>query len=228
MDIQVLAILFAKMNSNDDHFVKDYTPFARKEKKIAKENKEAIETFLSIFNLKDIDDPLQVAVHSTVGEQIVNGQGIGVIYARVIRRGDQEDFDTVVPDNLLAVGTTIPANASGLTGKTGYCYVVLGSNNVPTGEVRYYWRESSSSSWSGPRGDSNNPYKYTYSWTFRNSVNEAYNVSDTNIPNALKYAMNNNQQFVYVDASVVNNKITAIVKVELQEVMLWLKFHMEQ
>ena len=174
-----------------------------------------VETHTEYINLKDIDDPLQVAVHSTVGEQIVNGQGIGVIYARVIRRGDQEDFDTVVPDNLLAVGTTIPANASGLTGKTGYCYVVLGSNNVPTGEVRYYWRESSSSSWSGPRGDSNNPYKYTYSWTFRNSVNEAYNVSDTNIPNALKYAMNNNQQFVYVDASVVNNKITAIVKVEL-------------
>ena len=35
--------VFAKMNSNDDHFVKDYTPFARKEKKIAKENKEAQE-----------------------------------------------------------------------------------------------------------------------------------------------------------------------------------------
>lgn len=35
--------VFAKMNSNDDHFVKDYTPFARKEKKIAEENKEAQE-----------------------------------------------------------------------------------------------------------------------------------------------------------------------------------------
>ena len=33
--------MFAKMASNDDHFVVDYTPFARKKKKIEKEKKEA-------------------------------------------------------------------------------------------------------------------------------------------------------------------------------------------
>ena len=35
--------MFAKMTSNDDHFVGDYTPFARKKKKIEKEKKEAQE-----------------------------------------------------------------------------------------------------------------------------------------------------------------------------------------
>lgn len=35
--------VFAKMDSNDDHFVADYTPFARKERKIKKEEKEAQE-----------------------------------------------------------------------------------------------------------------------------------------------------------------------------------------
>ena len=35
--------MFAKMTSNDDHFVGDYTPFARKNKKIEKEKKEAKE-----------------------------------------------------------------------------------------------------------------------------------------------------------------------------------------
>ena len=35
--------MFAKMTSNDDHFVGDYTPFARKDKKIEKEKKEAQE-----------------------------------------------------------------------------------------------------------------------------------------------------------------------------------------
>ena len=35
--------VFAKMTSNDDHFVADYTPFARTEKKIEKEKKEAQE-----------------------------------------------------------------------------------------------------------------------------------------------------------------------------------------
>ena len=35
--------MFAKMTSNDDHFVGDYTPFARKKKKIENEKKEAQE-----------------------------------------------------------------------------------------------------------------------------------------------------------------------------------------
>ena len=35
--------MFAKMTSNDDHFVGDYTPFARKNKKIEKEKEEAKE-----------------------------------------------------------------------------------------------------------------------------------------------------------------------------------------
>ena len=35
--------MFAKMTSNDDHFVGDYTPFARKDKKIEKEKEEAKE-----------------------------------------------------------------------------------------------------------------------------------------------------------------------------------------
>jgi uncharacterized membrane protein YvlD (DUF360 family) len=35
--------IFAKMESNDDHFVGDYTPFARKNKKIEKEKEEAKE-----------------------------------------------------------------------------------------------------------------------------------------------------------------------------------------
>jgi len=35
--------MFAKMTSNDDHFVGDYTPFSRKDKKIEKEKKEAQE-----------------------------------------------------------------------------------------------------------------------------------------------------------------------------------------
>ena len=174
-----------------------------------------VEEHTEYINLKDIDDPLQVALHSTVGEQIVNGQGVGVIYARVIRKGDQEDYDTVVPDDLLAVGTTAPTGASGLAGKTGYCYAVLDNNNKPTGEIRYYWRASSSDSWSGPRGTSTNSYKYTYTWTFRDSTNNPYNSSDSDTPAALKYAMTHNQQFVYIDASVVDDKVTAVVKVEL-------------
>ena len=183
------------------------------------------ETYTEYINLKDIDDPLQVSLHSTVGEQIVNGQGIGVIYTRVIRRGDDEDYDTIVPDNMLAVGTTAPT-ASTASGKTGYCYVVLDNNNPakPTGEVRYYWRDSGSGNWSGPRGTTTNPYKYTYTWYFRDSNNGAYVYNDASTPTVLNYLLEtnssthkptHNQQFVYIDSSVINNKITAVAKVEI-------------
>ena len=159
-----------------------------------------------------------MTLHSTVGEQIVNSQGIGVIYARVVRKGDQEDYDSVVPDNLLGIGTVAPTsniNTGDFEGKTGYCQIVLSSNSKPTGEVKYYWRTSTSASWTGPRGNSSNPYKYTYTWTFRDSDNAPYVLNDSGTPTALSYAMSNNTQFVYVDAGVISNKVTAVVKVEL-------------
>lgn len=183
------------------------------------------ETYTEYINLKDIDDPLQVSLHSTVGEQIVNGQGIGVIYARVIRRGDGEDYDTIVPDNLLAVDTTAPTSSTA-PGKTGYCYVVLDNNSPakPTGEVRYYWRSAGSGDWSGPRGTTTNPYKYTYTWYFRDSNNQAYAYNNASTPTVLNYLLEtnssthkpvHNQQFVYVDSTVVKNKVTAVAKVEI-------------
>lgn len=177
-----------------------------------------VEEHTEYVNLTDIDDPLQVTLHSTIGEQIVNGQGMGVIYARVVRKGDQEDYDTVVPDNLLGIGTVAPTsniNTGDFEGKTGYCQVVLGSNSKPTGEVKYYWRTSTSANWTGPRGNLSNLYKYTYTWTFRDSDNAPYVLNDSSTPTALNYAMSNNTQFVYVDASVISNKVTAVVKVEL-------------
>lgn len=172
------------------------------------------DSYTEYINLKDIDDPLQVTLHSTVGEQIVNSQGQGVIYARVIRKGDDEDYDIVVPDDMLAIGTSTPTSSTA-SGKTGYCYVVLNNNSEPTGEVRYYWRSTGSGNWTGYRGNTSNPYKYTYTWTFRDSGNSPYNASASSTPNAVKYAMTHNQQFVYIDANVINDKITAVVKVEL-------------
>ena len=174
-----------------------------------------VETYTEYINLKDIDDPLQVSLHSTLGEQLINGQGVGVIYARVIRKGDEEDYDTVVPDNMLAVGTSAPTSSTA-SGKTGYCYVVLDNSSPPkpTGEIRYYWRSTGSGSWTGYRGNSSYPYQYTYTWYFRDSNNASYG-DNSNTPTALRYVMNHNQQFIYLDSSVVSNKLTAICKVEL-------------
>ena len=170
------------------------------------------EDYTEYITLKDIDDPLQVTLHSTVGEQLVNGQGVGVLYARVIRRGDNEDYDLIVPDDMLAVGTSAPTSATA-PGKTGYFHIVQsGSPAAPTGQINYYSRSSGSGSWGDPRSAAQQ--KYTYTWYFRDSSNTPY-VDDSTTPTPIRYAMNNNTQFVYISSATVNNKITAVVKVEL-------------
>ena len=160
--------------------------------------------YTEYINLKDIDDPLQVSLHSTIGTQILNSQGTGVIYARVIRKGDTENIDAIVPDNLLQVGTAAPTT-SGMGSATGYVRV-----NTSTGATTYYSRSSSTSGWTQRAST-----QATYSWTFRDADNAPISKTDNTAPAALKYAMNNNTQFVYVDSSVIKNKLTADVKVTI-------------
>lgn len=171
-----------------------------------------VEDYTEYITLKDIDDPLQVTLHSTVGEQLVNGQGVGILYARVIRKGDNEDYDAIVPDDMLAVGTSAPTSATA-PGKTGYFHIIQsGSPATPTGQINYYSRSSGSGGWGEPRSASEQ--KYTYTWYFRDSSNTPYEDSN-DTPAPIRYAMNNNTQFVYISSATVNNKITAVVKVEL-------------
>lgn len=170
------------------------------------------ETYTEYINLEDIDDPLQVTLHSTVGEQLVNGQGAGVLYARVIRRGDDEDYDTIVPDNMLAVGTSAPTTSTA-SGKTGYFHIVQsgsGSSATPTGQIDYYSRTEGTGAWT-----KRTTQKYTYTWYFRDANNASYVKDASGNPVPINYAMNNNTQFVYISSATVKDKITATVKVEL-------------
>lgn len=171
------------------------------------------ENYVEYANLEDIDDPLQVTLHSTVGEQLVNGQGQGVLYARVIRRGDNEDYDMIVPDNMLAVGTTAPVPATA-SGKTGYFHIVTETKSgvtTPTGQIDYYTRATGAASESWTKRTTQ---KYQYTWNFRDSSNNSY--TDTNdTPTPIRYAMTHDTQFVYISSDTVNNKITAVVKVEI-------------
>ena len=169
-------------------------------------------------NFTDVDDPLQVTLHSTVGEQLVNGQGIGVIYARVSRGG--VIIDELPPDDKIGIGDTAPEradNTGDFQGKLGYC--VYRSNNNYL--IDYYERNSPSSTWvlrSNPTA--------SYQWYFRDSDNEPIEYTSSSgtgvIPNLNALSQNNGQvrqittqQFVYLSKDTVNKKLTADVKVEL-------------
>ena len=168
-----------------------------------------------LVNFTDVNDPLQVTLHSTVGEQLVNGQGIGVIYARVLM--GNTIIDEIPPDDKLGVGNTAPENADNtgdFAGKLGYCVPV--TNNL----IDYYQRNSTSANWTKRTTTS-----ASYEWYFRDSDNESIEyVSNPgqDVPLNLNVLSENNvsggrmvtdQQFVYLSREVVDKKLTADVKV---------------
>ena len=168
------------------------------------------------INFTDVDDPLQVTLHSTVGEQLVNGQGAGVIYARVLM--GNTIIDEIPPDDKIGIGATAPENADNtgdFAGKLGYCVPV--TNNL----IDYYYRSSTSSNWT-----KRNSTTAKYSWYFRDSDNNPIeyisNPSESVPLNLNVLSQDNsqgrivfNQQFVYLDKDVIDKKLTADVKVEV-------------
>lgn len=170
--------------------------------------------YTTYINFTDVDDPLQVTLHSTIGEQLVNGQGIGVIYARVLMGNTA--IDEIPPDDKLGIGTTAPENAintGDFAGKLGYC--VLATNNL----IDYYQRSSTSANWTKRTSTS-----ASYEWYFRDSDNEPIVYMSNpgqDIPLNLNVLSQDDaqgrvvktQQFVYLSKDVVDKKLTADVKV---------------
>ena len=161
----------------------------------------------------DIDDPIQVTLHSTLGEQLVNSQGAGVVYVRVTR--NNEELDPLPPDNEIGIGTTAPSNAdnsSPYTGKKGFFVY----NNNPTNPsnysafLRYFYRNSIGEAWQERTTSSCN-----YRWTFRNADNESIASTDSGLAKNIAYILANNvnTQFFFLNGSVVNKKLSADVKV---------------
>ena len=167
-------------------------------------------TYTEYINFKDVDDPLHVSLHSTLGEQLVNSQGIGVIYVRVLQGLDP--IDELPPDDQIGVGATAPSgttNTGAFQNKLGYCVYKSSDNYM----VDYYQRSSVSGTWTKRTTPT-----AKYYWYFRDKNNSPIDTSDTSISanlRALHGGTVTNQQFVYLSGSVVANKLIADVKVEL-------------
>lgn len=167
-------------------------------------------TYTEYINFKDVDDPLHVSLHSTLGEQLVNSQGVGVIYVRVLQGLDP--IDELPPDDQIGVGAIAPSgttNTGVFANKLGYC-VYDSTNNYM---VDYYQRSSVSGTWT-----KRTTLQAKYYWYFRDKNNSPISTSDTSISanlRALQGGTVTNQQFVYLTGSVVASKLIADVKVEL-------------
>ena len=158
-------------------------------------------TYEQYVSLIDKTDPLQVSVHSTIGTQIKNAQGVGCLYVRVTRDGTEID---PVPDNITA-GIDFPQSPNNgdyfvkLTRPTGTGTFQNNASYTGTAQLAKY----DGSSWVSQTS------KCNYEWTYRN-VNNVPLVTNDKKPAT-------SGQFIYIDGSLIQNKITADVKVTLNE-----------
>lgn len=155
-------------------------------------------TYTQYISITDKTDPIQVSVHSTLGTQLVNGQGAGALYARVTRNGTEID---PIGDSAITTGTTNPSG-----GNNGDHYIKLDeTNRVAT----LYQKKSGSWSVLTPTA--------TYEWYFRDAQNNPI-TNSTTLTNKFGNAYNSSTgkvtgKCLYIDKTTVDNKITVDVKV---------------
>ena len=145
---------------------------------IATYNGKDYTAYLSVY---DRTDPLQINVYSTLGDKILNSQGVGIVYALVHRNGEEIDVIKTISN-----GTQYPSNPS-----NGNYFWLLNSTNKTATLMKY-----NGSSWSAA-----NDQTGTYTWTLRNIENETVKTLTG--------------KAIYIDADVIDKKMTFDVKVEI-------------
>lgn len=145
-------------------------------------------TYYSYISVRDVTDPLQIQVYSTLGQQLVNGVGNGAVFARVML--NNEEIDIIKSTNFVTDTGQIDNPTS-----NDYCYL-LNPTNATCTLMQY-----NGTAWSAVDDD---PYEYNYTWSFRNNLGEAttYNGNATMSGKAL-----------YLGASVINKKLIMDVEV---------------
>ena len=144
------------------------------------------QAYVSVF---DKTDPIQVTVLSTIGSQIINRDGIGALYVKVTKLG--EEIDPLKSERFL---TEPPATA-----QAGDYYYKINQTNRSVTLMKYTstWEEApaSEAAWEG-----------TYTWTWRDK--------DGNVITRIQgYALPASGKVVYIDGAVVDRKLVADVEV---------------
>jgi hypothetical protein len=148
-------------------------------------------TYTAYYVLMDKLDPIQATAFCSLGEQIVNGQGIGAFYVIVTDTGTGQELDALKSDRFLTAAPSNPA--------TGDFYYHLNSTQKTVVLKKY-----TGSAWADA-GSTDLP-KGTYTWTFRDSSGNATTFNG---------ASSASGKVIYVDGTLVTKKIIADVKVEI-------------
>lgn len=165
-------------------------------------------TAVQYIAFTDKFDPIQVSVHSTVGTQIKNQQGQGALYARVTQTNvGQVDM---VPESIES-GTSTPISN---TSSDDYFVLLSQQANAYQRTATLYHCPVGSTGAVGTPGNGWTAQYATckYHWTFRDSTNKII-TQNTKLP----YQNNDltHNQFIYINADLIDGKITADVEVTL-------------
>lgn len=144
--------------------------------------------YIAFYSVIDKSDPIEVKCFSTLGEQIINGSGIGAIYALMYRNG--EEIDTI---KTTSFGVDYPSNPS-----AGMFFYKINTANKTVSLMKY-----NGSSWISPA--SGELPTAQYSWYRRDSAGKEL---DTSKP----YATG---KVIYLDNSIINKKINFTCKCEI-------------
>ena len=151
--------------------------------------------YYAYYSVFDKTDPIQVAVLSSLGNQIVNGQGAGAIYARVTR--NNSEIDNIKSERFLP---TAPTGA-----KTGDYYYHVDTTNKTLVLKKY----NGGNTWDTV--NIANEYDGTYNWTWRDKDgNSITRVGNHDLPTG-----GPGVKAVYIDGDLVDGKIVADVQVTI-------------
>ena len=149
-------------------------------------------TYTAYYALYDKLDPIQAQVLSSIGNQIVNKQGVGALYVLVTDTGTGLEIDPLKSDRFLTSAPTTPTPVLGdfyYHLDTTYKVVTLKKYNGNS------WEDATSSDL--PTGD--------YSWTYRNQNGEV----------TVPTGMATTGKVIYIDSSFVTKKLIADVTVQI-------------
>lgn len=145
--------------------------------------------YVQYMSVLDKQDPIQVTILSSVGDKLINGNGVGALYAMVYRNG--QELDKIKSERFVE---TLPTSGN----KNGdYCYLL---NSTAKTVTLYKY----TTSWN----TASDTYSGTYNWYYRDKDG---NATTTGTPSAGGVGA----KVIYIDGDLVDKKLTIDVKVTI-------------
>ena len=142
--------------------------------------------YIQYYSLMDKTDPLQCTVLSSVGSQILNGQGVGALYVRVTQNSTEID----------ALKTEVFSETAPTSPSSGDYYYALDKDNKTVTLKKY-----NGSSWV----TQSETWNCTYTWYYRDKDGNRITPS----------GLSSSGKVIYIDGTLIDKKITADVEVTL-------------